>query len=170
MKIPKKHNPFKTPNGYFEEFSQDLGTKLGEEKLGTSKKAGFKVPKDYFDTLPSRIIHKLHIPEPRVIPLTSKRFYYAAAASIAAAFLIFFGIQRKNQESASWDSIVNTDIETYFDTNGLGLTSYEIAEVISLDDLKVTDFLETELNEEDIIDYISENTDDFEELNLDNDE
>lgn len=170
MKIPKKHNPFTTPDGYFEEFSQDLETRLNEGELGTSKNAGFKVPKDYFDTLHSRIIHNLNTLEPKVIQLTSKRFYYTAAASIAAAFLIFFGIQWTNPEPATWDSIVNTDIETYFDTNGLGLTSYEIAEVIPLDDLKVTDFLENELNEDDIIDYISENTDDFEELNLDDDE
>lgn len=170
MKIPKKHNPFTTPDGYFKELSQDLKTRLSEDTLGTSKNAGFKIPKNYFNTLHSRIIHKLDTPEPKVIQLTSKRFYYAAAASIAAAFLIFFGIQWTSPEPTTWDSIVNTDIETYFDTNGLGLSSYEIAEVLPIDDLKVTDFLETELNEDDIIEYISENTDDFEELNLDDDE
>lgn len=170
MKIPKKHTPFTTPDGYLDTFSQDLKTRLTEEELGLPKKPGFTVPKDYFDTLPASITNKQNTTEPKVIALRSRKLYYLAAASIAAAFLVFFGLQWNGPEETSWDSIVNTDIENYFDANGLELSSYEIAEVISVDDLEVTDFLETEFQEEYLIEYLSERTDDFEDFNLEEDE
>ena len=42
--------------------------------------------------------------------------------------------------------------------------------MISVDDLELTDFLETDLNEEHIVEYLNEHTDDFEELNLEDNE
>lgn len=165
MKIPEQHTPFSTPDGYFDTFPQDLKIRLTEEELGITKPSGFRVPKDYFDTLPSRI-HSRVRSEPKVIPLASKKLYYLAAASIAAAFLVFIGLQWNSAEETSWDSIVNTDIDTYFDDNGMALTSYEIATIISVDELEVTDFLENQLQEEYLMEYLSEGTDVYEELNI----
>lgn len=170
MKASDKNNPFTTPPSYFEEFSQNLKNRLSEEELTIPKEAGFKVPTDYFDTLSANISTKLEAKTPKVIQLKPNKIYFMAAASVAAAVLIFFGINWNNTQEASWDSVVDTDIESYFDANGLGLTSYEIAEVIPVDELEITDFLETEIHEDHIIDYLSENTDDFEELNLNENE
>ncbi len=167
MKIPKKNNPFTTPSGYFKEFPNDIKTRLIEEKLQLTKKSGFTVPNDYFDTLSFRITTKLDTKESKVIQLRPYKFYYSAAVSIAATVLVLVGLQWNGAKEASWDSVVNTDIETYFDNTGLGLTSYEIAEIIPVDGLEISNFIVTELDEEDILEYLSENTDDFEELNLD---
>lgn len=166
MKIPKKHNPFTTPNTYFEEFTKNLKTRLNVEEPNLPKEAGFKLPKDYFDRLPVEINKKLASNGSKVIQFKTKKLYYMAAASVAAALLLFFGLNWNTSQETSWKSVANTDIENYFDTNGLGLTSYEIAEVISVDDLEITDFLETELKEEYVIDYLNEHIDTFEELNL----
>lgn len=170
MKALDKNNPFTTPPSYFEEFSQNLENRLREEELQLTKESGFKVPDTYFDTLSSNISTKLEAKTPKVIQLKPNKIFVTAAASVAAAVLIFFGINWNNSQEASWDTVVDTDIESYFDANGLGLTSYEIAEVIPIDDLEITDFLETEIHEDHIIDYLSENTDNFEELNLNENE
>lgn len=170
MKIPKKHNPFTTPNTYFEEFTKNLKTRLNVEEPNLPKEAGFKLPKDYFDRLPVEINKNLASTESKVIQLKTKKLYYMAAASVAAVLLLFFGLNWNKSQETSWKNIANTDIENYFDTHGLGLSSYEIAEVISVDDLELTDFLETDLNEEHIVEYLNEHTDDFEELNLEDNE
>jgi hypothetical protein len=170
MKASDKNNSFKTPPSYFEEFSQNLKIRLSEEELRLPKESGFKVPDTYFDTISTSISSKLDVNDTKVVRLKPNKMYYMAAASVAAAVLIFFGINWNNTQEASWETIADTDIENYFDANGLGLTSYEIAEVIPVDDLEIIDFLEIELHEDYIIDYLSENTNDFEELNLDENE
>ncbi len=93
-------------------------------------------------------------------------YYYMAAASIAAIFILVFGLYWNTPKEPTWDNVVNTDIESYFDDNGFGLTSYEIAEVIPVEGLEINNFLETQLNEENILDYLNDHTSDFEELNL----
>lgn len=166
MKIPKKHNPFTTPETYFDAFAKNLKTRLKEAAPNASKETGFNVPKNYFDKLPKVINENLHGTDSKVIQLKPKKLYFMAVASVAASLLLFFGLNWNKSQEASWKNVVNTDIENYFDTNGLGLTSYEIAEVISVDDLEITDFLETQLKEEHIVDYLNEHIDNFEELNL----
>jgi len=60
-----------------------------------------------------------------------------------------------------------TELDAYFDSNVLGLSDYEIVEVLSLNQLEVNDILETPFKEENLIDYLYEHIDDLEELNLD---
>lgn len=170
MKIPKKHNPFSIPDRYFEEFSQHLKHRIKEEQPNIPKDAGFKTPKDYFDTLPTLISDTLNTNETKIKQLKPNKWYYMAAASVAVLALTISGLYWTNSKEVSWNDIVNTDIETYFDTNGMALTSYEISEVIPLNDLNAADFLETELQEAYILDYLSEETNDFETLNLDENE
>lgn len=171
MKTSDKNNPFKTPDSYFEEFSDTLNTRIKEDKLKLSKEHGFTLPEDYLESLNCNIQKKLTPKESKVIQLNPYKKYYLVVASTAALALLVFGINwNRGQETPSWDDIANTDIESYFDTNDIGLSSYEIAEVMPVDDLEITDFLTSELSEEHIVDYLNEHTDNFEELNLEEDE
>lgn len=170
MKPSDKNNPFTTPETYFEEFSKNLKNRLNKEETYLPNDTGFNVPNDYFKKLHLNIPKKRSSSESKVIQLRANKSYYLVAASVAATLLIYFGIYKNSTEEISWDDVANTDIEYYFDTNGLALTSYEIAEVISVDELIPTDFLENKLQEEYLIDYLSENTDAIEELNLEEDE
>ena len=43
MEELNKNNPFKTPEGYFENFSGDLFDKLSEEKLDVPKEDGLSL-------------------------------------------------------------------------------------------------------------------------------
>lgn len=161
-----KNNPFKTPEGYFENLEGSLLDKLSEEKLDLPKEDGYAVPKDYFDDLHKRIKHSLDNEETKVVQLHPYRKYYIAAASVAAIAVLFFGINWNNTLEPTFDDLADADIEAYFETNELGLTTYEIAEVLPLDELEINDILEDQFVEENVIEYLNENIDDIEDLNL----
>ena len=166
MKDSKNNNPFKTPEGYFENFTDELLNALRLENLDLPKEDGFTVPEDYFDGLHKDIQLKLEPQETKVLRLHPYHRYFFAAASVAAVVLIFFGLNWTSTETPTFNELADTDIEAYFDNNELGLSSYEIAEMIPVDELKINDILETQLNDDNVVDYLYENTNDFEELNL----
>ncbi|MEP3209595.1 MAG: hypothetical protein ABJN95_10420 [Maribacter sp.] len=166
MKELNKNNPFKTPEGYFENFTDGLLDKLSEEKLNLPKDDGFAVPEDYFDGLHKNIQQRLDADETKVVQLHPYRKYYLAAASIAAIVLLFFGFNWNTPKELTFDDIASADIESYFESNELGLTTYEIAEVLPVDELEINEILENQFDEENVIDYLNENVDDIEDLNL----
>lgn len=166
MKEFNKKNPFKTPEEYFEDFDDRLMDKLSEESSNIPKEEGFAVPEGYFDGLHKNIQKKLDNQEAKVVQLHPYRKYYIAAVSVAAIVLVVFRLNWNSAAEVTFDDLVNADIEDYFEINELGLTSYEIAEVIPLDELEINDILENQLNEENVLEYLNENITDFEELNL----
>lgn len=166
MEELNKNNPFKTPEGYFEKFTDSLMGKLNEEKSDLPEEEGFAVPEGYFEGLNESIQKKLDSQETKVVQLHPYRKYYVAAASVAAILLLFFGLNWNAIEEPTWGDLANADIEAYFETNELGLSTFEIAEVLPIDELEVNDILENQFNEENVIDYLNENIEDIEDLNL----
>lgn len=160
-----KNNPFKTPKSYFDNFRDKLMSKLNEEKLELPKEDGFKLPKGYFDGLHGKIVQKLS-DEPKVVQLHSYRKYYLIAASVAAGLLLFFGLNLGSEKEVNFNDIALVEIETYLDAKELELTSYEIAEELPIDELEINEILENQINEEEVIDYLNDSIDDFEELNM----
>lgn len=170
MNDSNKNSGFKTPEGYFESFSEKLKDKLSQGEPVLPKEDGFTVPKDYFETLNQKIKNKVSEKETKVVQLHSYRKYYYAAASIVAIIVLVFGVNWNTTNSLTFEDLASSDIESYFENNEVGLSSYEIAEVLPVDELEINDILENQLNEDNIIEYLNENIEDFEELNLDNDE
>jgi len=166
MEELNKKNPFKTPESYFENFSDGLLDKLSEEKLDLPKEDGFTIPENYFDALHENIQKKLNTEETKVVQLHPYRKYYAVAASIAAIVIVFLGFNWSTPEEVTFDDLASADIESYFESNELGLTTYEIAEVLPVDELEINDILENQFEEENVIEYLNENIDDIEDLNL----
>lgn len=160
-------NSFKTPEGYFDSFTDNLMTKLSAEETIAPNKDGFKVPEGYFESLYQEIESKLKVEEPKVIQLNPYKKYYFAVASIAAVLLLYFGINFNSTPGLTFDDIANSDIENYFDNNDLDLSSFEIAEVIPVDELEINDIINNHLNDANVVDYLNNSIDDFEELNLD---
>jgi hypothetical protein len=105
-----------------------------------------------------------------VVKLHPNRRYYFAAAAIAALFILVLGLQRFQNKELTFDSLASSEIENYLENTDLGLSSYEIAEVVVLDENDIEGILEDQLKEENIMDYLDENVDDFDELNLETDE
>jgi hypothetical protein len=167
-----KENSFNTPEGYFESFNNRLMDRIQKEeaKEGGSiipKTDGFAVPNGYFDEVTLGVLSKINTKEPKVIPLkTNKRFYYAIAAA-AAIFIVMFSLTwESNPEPITFDDLANAEIEAYFENTDLEMTSYEIAEVVSMEEIELNDILDNELADDIIMEYLDENVDDIEELNL----
>lgn len=165
-----KNNPFKTPENYFEKLSGTLKERLSEEELKLPEKDGFALPDGYFEDLPAAIKQKLNTEQTKVVQLYAYKKYYWAAAAVAAVFLLTLGLNWNADQEASWDDIAITDIDTYFENNDFGLTAYELGEEIPVDELVLSDFLNTQLDDEHIVNYLDENIDDFEDLNLEDEE
>ena len=168
MKLPNKNNGFKIPENYLENFDDALLSRIAfEEESKLPNKDGFAVPDGYFNTLHKNITDKLEEPTAKVIPLKSYKKYYYAAMAAAALLVLFIGINLNKTESYSIDDLANADIDAYIEYTDLDLSTYEIAEVVPVDNLDLADILEIGLNEENVLDYLDENVDNFNELNLD---
>ncbi len=165
--IPKKNN-FKTPPGYFEGLSDRILNKLDEEdKAVMPEQEGFKVPDGYFEKVEKEILEKTLQKEARVIPLRGYRTYFYAAAAIAVLFVLVIGLVRNTDPDLSFDDLAQAEITRYIESRDLGLSSYEIAEVLPVTDLEIGDFVESGVENQEILDYLEDTIDDLEELNID---
>lgn len=167
-----KNNPFKVPNGYFDTFTGNIMKRVVKEDISVPSNEGFKIPEGYFEALNSRLLARLENTrtETRIIPLKSNKKYYYAAVSAAAVILLFIVVQWNRNIVPSYSDLANSDIEHYFEFNDLELSSYDLAEILPIYDLDPNDMLENRLDNENIIDYLDSHIEDFEELNMNNDD
>lgn len=169
-KIPKK-NSFKTPPGYFEGLTERIQERMQEEDAQKiPKEDGFAVPDTYFDTLEKEILASTTQKETPVIQLKSYKNYLYAAAAIAAIFVLVIAFPWNRSQPITFDDLAGVDITSYFEAEELELSSYEIAEVIPVSNLDINDFMETGMNDEQIMNYLEYSIDDLDELNIDLDE
>lgn len=160
MKKNTNKNPFKTPKDYFDSFEENLMDKLHNKESIIPKSDGFSVPDNYFNTLQDKLKD-----ESKVIPLRSYKRYYVAA--VAALFIFVIGQQFNNTEEVSFMDLANSEIEAYFDSNDLDMSTYELVEVLPVVQLEINDILDNHMNNDNIEDYLQENIEHLEELNLD---
>jgi hypothetical protein len=167
-----KNNSFKIPDGYFDTLPYDIMNRIAKEGYPVPSNEGFKIPEGYFETFNSRLLTQLknNPTETRIIPLKPNKKYYYTAASVAAVILLFIAIQWYVNMAPSYSDLANSDIEHYFEFNDLELSSQDLAEILPIHDLNLNDILENRLDNENIIDYIDSHIEDFEELNMHNDE
>ncbi|PRX54359.1 hypothetical protein [Flagellimonas meridianipacifica] len=165
-----EHN-FKTPEGYFDNFHERLMQKIDADE-DTQKLTflpesdGFSLPKGYFEHVADNVLSTLDKKETKVVSLKSYKKYYYAAAAIAAVFLIFFGLNTQTESPIAFEDLANAEIDAYLENAELDLTSYELAELVSLEDAQLNDVMDTPLETENILEYLDENIEDIEELNL----
>ncbi|MDO6601738.1 hypothetical protein [Arenibacter palladensis] len=168
-----KNKNFEVPDGYFDTLSSDIMKKIAKEDFSMPPNEGFKVPDGYFETFNARLLGQLEniqAEEIKVIPLKSYRKHIYAAASVAAVVLLFILIQFNNDKTPSYSDLANSDIEQYFEFNDLELSSYDLAEILPIHELDLNDILESRLDNDNIIDYLDSHIEDFEELNMHNDD
>ena len=174
MNKDNQNNDFKTPEGYFESFTERLMGRLSDNPSAHNdlipKKDGFEVPEGYFEGVNQKIIEKLNHSETKVVQLKPFKKYYMAAAAVAAIVTLAFIFNWSASKELSFDNIADSDLENYFENTDLGLSTYELAELIPVDELEYSDMLEGHLDQENVLDYLNDNIDDFEALNLENNE
>ncbi|MFT5942502.1 MAG: hypothetical protein ACI8VZ_002028 [Candidatus Paceibacteria bacterium] len=170
MKEKDKHSGFKTPEGYFEGFNNSLLDKLKRESTDIPQNEGFSIPEGYFEGLNQNILITLQEGESKVIPLNPYKKYYFTAIAAAASILLVISLQRKKEEAFTFDDLAASEIESYFEFHDYGMSYYEIVEIMPLDDINLQDMLQRRIKDETIADYLNDNVDLFEDLNLENDE
>jgi hypothetical protein len=165
-----KTNNFNTPEGYFESFHDRLMDRINEEEgIKESiipKSDGFSVPQRYFDEVTEKVLANTVKGKGKVIPfIPYRKFYYAAA--IAAVFLLIFGLNWNSETSISFEDLANTEIDDYFESTEIDISTYELAELVPLESLELNDILENDIEAENILEYLDETVEDIEDLNLD---
>jgi hypothetical protein len=151
-----KTTGFNTPKDYFESFDKKLLSKLASKnQLDTIKSTGFNIPEGYFETVDEIIFNKVeNKKETKVVQLFSwKKVAYTSA--IAASLILMFNIFNPSDE-LTFDALEMATIENYlFDEDFL---SYEIASLLTLDDLNSDVFTNTNISEATLEDYLLDNT------------
>ncbi|ASV31883.1 hypothetical protein [Maribacter cobaltidurans] len=165
-------NPFNIPKDYFNSFEDKLKDRIFKEDSFIPKNDGFGIPESYFEQLQAQLTAKVEEEKssPKVTPLYSYKKFLAIAASIAALLILAVGINWNNDDTLSFTDLANSEIEAYFNDTEIDLSSDEIAEVLPIDGYEINDFVKPEMTEENLLDYLNENVENFEELNLEDNE
>ena len=130
-KIPVS-NGFTVPDDYFENFEVHIQK---ENKLATLKNSGFKTPDHYFDNLENRLYPKTKTS--KVISLKRSGYIRIIGLSIAASFLLFFGISNYNSNNNSLNTVADADIEAWLEDGLVSFNTYEIEDIFSDEDLNL---------------------------------
>lgn len=150
---------FKTPDNYFESFDAKLKERLTEKKLIKDiDTSGFKIPENYFKTLDDKILNQLKDDKPVIALKSRQTFYYIAgiAASLVLLFNVFY-----TSETITIKDIETASIENYLEEGDF--TSYDLAALLNEDELTKTNFLDNEIPQSTIEDYLL-NTIEIEDL------
>ncbi|MBU3821730.1 hypothetical protein KO566_06630 [Flavobacteriaceae bacterium XHP0103] len=150
-----KGSGFKTPKNYFEEVEDSV---LNQIKLSSIENTGFKTPKGYLDTLEDTVMAKVsENKDTKVIHLFSrKNLLYAS--SIAATILLLFNLSIfESNRTASFDTLDTATVENYIMNEYV--SSYDMASLLTDEDIVEEDFIEHSFSEENIENYILNNID-----------
>ncbi|MFD1163559.1 MULTISPECIES: hypothetical protein [Hwangdonia] len=153
-----KSSGFKTPDNYFESFDDELLAKLKtSNKLDGIKTTGFKVPNDYFETIDDTILNAVkNQRDTKVISLfTWKKVAYASA--VAASIILMFNLVFNTSEELTFDSLETASIENYLAEEDF--TSYELATLLTEEELNSEAFTNTNITEDSLEDYLLDNAD-----------
>lgn len=143
---------FNVPKDYFNNLEDVI---LSEAKLKeTLSSSGFKTPKDYFETLEAVVMEKVTKEESsKVISLFSKK-NLVYASSIAAAILLLFNLSIFQTDSG-WSNLDTETVENYMINEDISF--YEIAALLSDEDLKEENFIDYNFDKENIENYLLNN-------------
>ncbi|WP_142783578.1 hypothetical protein [Changchengzhania lutea] len=149
-----KQSGFKTPEDYFSNLEDVI---LHDIKLKANiSDAGFKMPEAYLNSIESSVIKKLsHEDGPKVIQLLSKRNLLYVSA-IAATILLLFNLSIFETKS-NWDSIDTETVENYMLNEDISV--YELASLFTEDELAENNFIQTDINTEQLETYILNHSD-----------
>ncbi|UJH67705.1 hypothetical protein [Allomuricauda sp. SCSIO 65647] len=164
-------NKFKTPEGYFERFNERLMDRIAKDSDSHQniipESDGFAVPDGYFENLPSKIASRIENGEGKVVQLNPQKKFYYAAAAIAAIIALALALNIERSTEIEFDDLASSDIADYFENTNFNLTTNEIAELLPIENIAISDITEVPLGEENILEYLDENIEDLDELNLD---
>ncbi|GAB1856543.1 hypothetical protein MHTCC0001_13780 [Flavobacteriaceae bacterium MHTCC 0001] len=150
-----KSNGFTVPKDYFETFEKDFFEELHTKTIIDTTSSGFTTPEGYFDALEDRIIKNKHTEVPKVISIFNRK-NLVYISGIAAAVLILFNISVFD-EKFSIENLETASVENYILEEDI--TSYEVAALFNEELPKETDFINYNLDDENLEEYVLKNID-----------
>lgn len=166
MRKENKKIDFKVPEGYFDSLTSRIMDKVATENTAFQGKDGFLVPEGYMDTFSEKVLQRLEQGETKILPIRTYKKYYYAVASIAAILILLGGLMWNRENPFTYSDLAKSDIEEYLELNGWGFSSYELVEILPVSNVSLNEILDQQLDDEKVIDYLSYNIKDLEELNL----
>jgi hypothetical protein len=159
METNKYKHGFKVPEGYFQDFENNLFVKIKENELPESY--GFKVPDRYFDSLEDTIMHRVEASarEPKVFTLLKSKTIYYAAAVAACIILVFSLSNQKTSLNKSFENVQFSTIESYINDGSIEMDSYDVTALLNDDDISSLNFDSNFYSEENLENYLLENLD-----------
>ncbi|KJD33323.1 hypothetical protein PK35_05545 [Tamlana nanhaiensis] len=151
-----KNSGFKTPQDYFNNLDDTFFT---VSKLKNNvENSGFKVPDKYFENLETAVLQNvLKQKEPvKVISIFNKK-NLLYATSIAAAVVLLFSLTLFKNTSNNWNTLDIDTVENYVLNDDI--STYEIASLLTEDDLTEENFISSTFNEENMETYLLNNFD-----------
>jgi hypothetical protein len=151
-----KSHGFKIPEGYFESFDEKILGELNKVTSLETMESGFKTPKNYFNTVEDIIINEVsEQKDVKVISIFNKK-NMIYVTSIAAAVLLLFNLSIFDK-NPSFDNLDSETVENYFLNENI--SSYEIASVLSDDELVDVISINYNVEEENLEAYLMEHAD-----------
>jgi hypothetical protein len=169
--LHKNKGGFKVPENYFENFEARLSEKLTTE---FPEKDGFKVPENYFENLTDKVMDNIEEDNTSdstpVRTLSSGKSYYQIGYAIAAGFalLILLNILPKSEKNINWNDVASTEIESYIEEGNVSFNAYEYANIFEDVDLSKIQIEEETIESEELLDYLYENVNSYENLIIEN--
>jgi len=132
-----KKSGFSIPEDYFENVESSILLHIKKSELASNP---FNTPQNYFENVDSRVFAQIKDTKSNTI-FTLNRFWIPI--SIAAMLILNIGIFTFQKQEQSFEM---ADMENWLENGTVNLNTYEIASVYEeeLDDIDLTDFIETE--------------------------
>lgn len=156
MKEEKNISNFKTPDGYFEHFEENLFLKMKEKSF--PKASGFIVPSNYFEKAENRLVNTMVSKEAKLRPLFPRK-YWGYVAAVAASLIIGLLVFSNFNENTGVDTLQLATIDRYINDSNLDIDLYDVSNFISDDDILELSFDEPQLSEVSLKNYLLENVD-----------
>jgi len=166
-----KGEDFKLPEDYFANFNARLQERMKAEAEDEvlsflPKSDGFKAPDGYFDQLTEQLKQRLAPRETKIINLRTYRKVGYSVAAVAAIFILVFVLRPTSETPIEFSDLANAEIASYFEDTQWDVTTAQLAEVIPVEEVELADLVETDLESENILEYLDENIEDIDEIDL----
>ena len=165
-KLPYDHKSgFKVPEGYFEALEERVLNSVtgAQEKIlpGDKKEIGFKVPENYFENFETALFERIDGIEkqrktPKIISLFNKESFYYAAGAAAVFVAIITTLFTNPSESFGFEDLDMLTLEVYIHES-IEFSTNDISQYLSEGDLGLAQPEGTLVDEDVVIEYLTEN-------------
>ncbi|WP_340063872.1 hypothetical protein [Ascidiimonas aurantiaca] len=154
----KNKGGFKLPNGYFDDVEERL-IERWDSKI--PKETGFSVPENYFETLSETLQNKVFSrqnQQGRMISLFRSKKYTYIATAIAACLIVLLYMKIYHTKATGWNDVALYELENYIAQGHSELNAYDYVTIFNDVDLNTLTLQGSEINSDELIDYLSDET------------